>query len=354
MTNFLPRWLLNLILVVILLVGFVLAWFGWQWWRNLNTPLLSNQYVPLVVELKPGTPLIAIAVELKKAQLLHNSDYFIAYARMHHMVNHIKAGEYLIMPGKTTAAKLLQNMAAGRIFLRQVTFVNGWTFQQILATMNNNPFLQHNLAGLTNDQIMAKLGISNLSPEGRFYPDTYLFAKGTPDSRILTIAYQKMAKVIHTEWQQRAGNLPYSSPDQALVTASLIERETSLDSEKPMIASVILNRLQKNMRLQIDPTVIYALGNSYQGVLTRPDMKVDSPYNTYLYKGLPPTPIAIPSVSSLRAALHPAASDALYYVANRQGGHVFSVSLAEHNQAIQRYLMGPKVCPLPANKIGNE
>lgn len=265
-------------------------------------------------------------------------------ARIQGNLGKIKAGEYLIEPGKTTPAKLLQNMAAGRVLLRQLTIIEGWTFQQIMNAINNNPYLQHNFNTLKNDEIMAQLGYPNINPEGRFYPDTYLFSKGTADSKILKKSYQKMQILLAQQWNSRAANLPYQNQEEALTAASLIERETAVPQERPMVAGVIVRRLEKNMRLQIDPTVIYALGNAYKGKLSSQDLKINSPYNTYLYKGLPPTPIAVPSASSLYAALHPASGDALFYVANGRGSHIFSATLKDHDVAIDKYLLAPRIC----------
>lgn len=333
---------LILLLGVIVLVIALISQVGF-----LFRPMLAAGNAPIEVDIPSGTPLIAVAWQLKRQGLLKDPKYFIFLAQIRGHIGKMKAGEYLITPGKTSPIQFLNDIVAGRVILRQVTIIDGWTFAQVMQAINTNPYLVHTLNGLNDQAVMAKLGYAGISPEGRFYPDTYLFGKGTTDAAILKKAYKTMNKVITAEWNQRAPGLPYNNPSDALTAASLIERETALDSERPMIAGVIVRRLQKGMRLQIDPTVIYALGDAYQGKLTSADMMVNSPYNTYLHNGLPPSPIGIPRTSSIYAALHPAGGDALYYVSNRNGSHVFSATLKQHDAAIDKYLLSPRFCLAP-------
>lgn len=341
---------INLILIVLIFVLGYFAWLSTQWSHLFTTAMLSPQSAAVEFEIHPGTPLIAVAWQLKRAGLLQDTKRFILWARIRGDLGKIKAGEYLIEPGKTTPVQFLAHIVAGKVILRQLTIIDGWTFNQIMTAVNNNLYLRHTLVGLDNQAIMQKIGYSGVNPEGEFYPNTYLFSKGTADVKILQIAYQAMQNVLQQQWAKRAPGLPYQTPYQALIAASLIERETSIDQERPKIAGVIERRLQKHMRLGIDPTVIYALGSAYQGKLTLKDLTVDSPYNTYLYAGLPPSPIAVPAEASIVAALHPAAGDALYYVASGNGGHIFSATLQQHDAAILQYLavkkslLKPQIC----------
>lgn len=338
------RSIIYTILILVLLASGCAVWQVVQWRQVLYTPMLAADNPAVEITIPPGMPLISLAWQLKRQGLLQNPDYLVYLARLHGDIEHIKAGEYLIAPGKTTAAQFLDNIVSGRIILRQLTIVEGWNFNQVMAAVNTNPYLTHSLNHLDNATIMQKLGYSGIDPEGRFYPDTYLFGKGTADTKILRKAYTAMDNLLAKQWAQRAHNLAYQKPIEALTVASLIERETSLDRERPLIAGVINRRLQKNMRLQIDATIIYALGANYSGKLSRNDLTVRSAYNTYLHAGLPPTPIAMPSRSSLYAALHPAAGDALYYVATGRGGHTFSATLKAHDMAIDKYRWNQSHC----------
>ena len=220
-----------------------------------------------------------------------------------------------------------------------VTIVEGVTFQQILAELKQTDKLQQQLAQQTLPQILAAIGITEHSnAEGLLYPDTYMFSKGDTDVALLQQAKQSMDAVINAAWQTRAEGLPYQSPYDVLIAASLIEKESAVADERPLIASVLVNRLQANMPLQFDPTVIYGLGDAYTGKLTKADMRTDTPYNTYRHRGLPPTPIAMPSKDAINAAVHPAESDYLYFVAKGDGSHVFSTNLQEHDKALRAYI----------------
>ncbi|MDF2867658.1 MAG: aminodeoxychorismate lyase, partial [Gammaproteobacteria bacterium] len=219
------------------------------------------------------------------------------------------------------------------------TLIEGWNSQQILAALANKSAITHTLAGLNSAEIKGRLGIKEPNLEGLFYPDTYHFVKGTTDLAFLLRAYTTLQNYLQAEWAARQANLPYQTPYQALIAASLIEKEAKLREERPLISGIIVKRLQNNMRLQIDASVIYGLGENYTGKLRRRDMQIDTPYNTYLYKGLPPTPIAIPSLASIHAALHPVITDNIFYVSRGDGGHYFSADLANHNKAIQQFLL---------------
>ena len=220
----------------------------------------------------------------------------------------------------------------------EITFVEGTTFKQWLSLLAAKPYIKHNLANMSASQIAKLLNIKQTNPEGLFFPDTYAYTAGTDELTLLRRAYKKMHNLLENMWQNRATDLPFNDPYQALIIASIIEKETSKVEEQPQIAAVFINRLSKKMRLQTDPTVIYGLGDSYNGDITRKHLKEKTPYNTYRIKGLPPTPIAMPGISALRASMHPAQSDYLYFVSEGNGYHVFSTTLKAHNEAVNRFL----------------
>lgn len=353
------RWLFDIFLGFILVVVIFLGVQAFQWLKFFTTPMLQKDQPPVAVIIEPGTPLLAVAWDLKRHGLMSEPDRFIWMARIRRDLGRVKAGEYLVTPGMNPW-QFLSRIVAGKVILHQVTLIEGWTFAQVMAAINANPYLTHTLNGLDSQGVMEHLGYANIPAEGQFYPDTYSFNRGTTDAAILKIAYNKMQNVLTTAWQNRAPNTLLQSPYQALIVGSLIEKETSLASERKKISGVITRRLQQNMRLQIDPTVIYALGDQYQGKLTSKDMSFPSPFNTYLNKGLPPTPIAMPSAASINAALHPAAGTALYYVATGYGGHVFSTTLQQQDAAITKYLLRPRFSITPGqlwryfvNQTGN-
>lgn len=322
----------KLSLVPVFFFFLVLVFVGFQFYFN----PLTNKSVTINVE--KGMTVRELAQELKKEKIVSHPFFFILLARIRRVDRHLQAGQYHLAAGITTS-KLLSQLVEGKVILHSVTFIEGWTFADALHTLENNPYLQHTLLHKTPKQVMAAIGYPKQHPEGQIYPDTYLFGKGISDKTILEEATKKMHTILSSSWQQRAKNLPYKNAYQALIMASLIEKETSIEKEKPEVAGVLVRRLKQNMLLQVDPTVIYALGAHFDGDITREDLRVKSPYNTYLYKGLPPTPIALPDKSSILAALHPKSGKALYYVARGDGSHVFSDTLAEHNKAVVMYIL---------------
>ena len=246
-------------------------------------------------------------------------------------------GEYQIQY-PITAWQLLNHMSTGTGLVKhRLTIVEGWTFQNIREAMAADANLTQSIAKDSNADVMRKLKSTDTHAEGLFYPNTYFFTWGNTDLSVLKMAYQKMQTLSQAAWKVRAPNLPYQNVYQALIVASMIEKETALPSERPVVASVILNRLAKNMRLQIDPTVQYGINQKFTTVITKADLLAKNPYNTYQVNGLPPTPICMPSISSIEAALHPATTDYLYYVANGKGGHTFSVTYEEHLKAVEVY-----------------
>ena len=248
----------------------------------------------------------------------------------------IKAGSYEIRTG-ITPLELLRKLTRGDVTQAEILFVEGWTFRQLREKLDAHPDVRHELRGLPEAELLKRIGANEALAEGLFFPDTYLFAKNSSDTEIMARAYRAMKRHIDREWQQRASNLPYRTPYEALVMASIVEKETGRAADRPMIASVFVNRLRVNMLLQTDPTVIYGLGDRFDGNIRKRDLLTDTPHNTYTRPGLPPGPIANPGLASLRAALNPASSDALYFVARGDGTSQFSRTLEEHNQAVVRY-----------------
>ena len=325
-----------LLIVVVLLSVAAAGSIGAVGYRSLDRPLRleSEGYV---LDIAPGRSFRAVVRELNEAHVLEWELPIRWYARLSGDASHVRAGEYLLAPGLTPRT-LLDQLVAGRVLLHAVTFVEGWTFAQMLDVLAANEAVAHTLMDTSPAAIMARISGDERHPEGRFFPDTYRFPRGTTDLDILAQAHGSMSAQLAAAWADRAQDLPFTTPDEALVLASIIERETSLDDERARIAGVFVNRLRRGMRLQSDPTVIYGLGATFDGNLRRADLTADSPYNTYTRAGLPPTPIAMPGAASLRAAVQPQETDALYFVATGTGGHVFSATLAEHQRALARYL----------------
>ncbi len=323
------------IILLSIIVILAMACFAYKSYRYLTRPIIpadqSYHYI-----LKPGTTIRGLAKELKQQHLISNTWPLVWYARLTGDSKKIQAGEYSF-PANASLANVLKQISTGDVVVHRFTIIEGWRFSQMMAALEAAPMLQHTLIGLSPSDIMAKLQLPEQHPEGLFFPATYRYTMATSDIEILRQAYQMMQQRLTRLWPTRAVGLPYQTPYQALIVASMIEKETALTKEKPLIAGVIIKRLRKNMYLQIDPTVIYALGNDYTGNLNRKDMRNQSPYNTYTHKGLPPTPIAMPSESSIDAALHPQFTNALYFMATGDGSHVFSKSLRQHDKAIGEY-----------------
>jgi len=248
----------------------------------------------------------------------------------------IKAGSYEVGRGVTPLA-LLDKLSAGEVSQAELVFIEGWTFRQMRAALDADVDVKHDSVALSDAEIMGRLGAAGRSPEGMFFPDTYLFGKGTSDLDILKRAYKAMDRQLQAAWQQRAPDLPYRNPYEALIMASVIEKETGQSTDRALIGGVFVNRLRIGMMLQTDPTVIYGLGAKFNGNLRKKDLLKDTPHNTYTRGGLPPTPIAMPGHASLQAALNPAKTQALYFVARGDGSSEFSRTLAEHERAVTKY-----------------
>ncbi len=250
--------------------------------------------------------------------------------------SHLQKGEYLLRPGETLLT-VLGRMQRGDVVIHEFTIVEGWTFRQLRAALARQAALDQRSEGWSDNEIMSAIGRRDVHPEGRFLPETYAFARGMSDLDFLARAARAMDETLAQTWSGRADNLPLNSPDEALILASIIEKETGLAQERSRIASVFIERLRRGMRLQTDPTVIYGLGEAFDGNLRLRDLRTDNPYNTYRRTGLPPTPIAMPGRDALHAAVHPEGEGELYFVARGDGSHQFSRNLKEHEEAVRRY-----------------
>lgn len=307
--------------------------------------LRGQLYEPLpiapgyLVEVPRGSNLAGVLAQWQQEGVLRSSRqraYLSAYARLTGQARAIKAGEYELQPGMR-AVDLTALLVSGRVVLHELRFVEGWRFDEALAALRRHVAIRQTLPEAGAAELMAAIGQAGLHPEGRFYPDTYRFPRGTTDVAFLERAFAAMAAVLDEEWASRAADLPYRSPDEALTMASIVERETGVAGERAEIAGVFVRRLRLGMRLQTDPTVIYGLGSAFDGNLRKRDLLADTPYNTYTRRGLPPTPICLPGRAAIHAALHPAGGKSLYFVSRGDGSHQFSETLSEHDAAVRKY-----------------
>jgi len=315
------------------IVGVVLG-VGWLVYFALTpveVPPTAREFI-----VKKGRPLKGVARDLVAAGVFAEPWAFEWMARLLGRATELKAGSYEL-PDRLTPYGLLEMIAAGHVTLTEITFIEGWTFGQMREALAAHPGIAHDTLGLSDQEVMRRIGATESHPEGLFFPDTYFFSAGASDTRILSRAYTTMHHRLETLWQARGGGLPYGSPYEMLIMASIVEKETGVDSERAMIAAVFLNRLKRQMKLQTDPTVIYGLGDKFDGNLRKRDLEADTPYNTYTRTGLPPTPIALPGHASLEAAVHPADSSALYFVARGDGSSQFSTTLEDHTRAVRKY-----------------
>jgi UPF0755 protein len=318
----------------------VAAWLGWRQYELhwLGEPIVAL-HEPATFEVAPGASLAAVAKDLEKRGLMERPRAWARLAKRTGGATRIQAGEYRLMPG-TSPAALLAQLVAGDVVLHSLTLLEGWTFRQGLEAIQAHPQVKVELRGLRDEELMARIGVADGRPEGQFFPDTYRFPRGTSDRELLRQAYTRMQRELQAAWQRRAADLPFDSAYEALILASLVEKETGAADERPLIAGVFVNRLRIGMRLQTDPSVIYGLGEKFDGNLRRRDLVNDTPHNTYTREGLPPTPIAFPGRAALEAAVRPAATDALYFVATGlgDGRHFFATSLVAHNVNVSRHL----------------
>jgi len=324
-------------IVLLVLVG-VVAVIAWLW---LDYEFRSPGPAPgaVRIEVEPGTSVRTVLLRLETGGNLRNARAVEWYLRLHAVKPRMQSGAYEL-PAHASPAQILALFEEGKVILEQVTVVEGATFADFMEALDGHPRIAHALRGKSPAEIMAALGHPNVAAEGQFFPDTYRFAANTTDVAILTLAYDSMQRALAAAWQDRSPDLPFATPYQALILASMIEKEAALEGERPLIGGVFVNRLRKGMRLQSDPTVVYGLGEHYDGTIHTRDLLRDNPFNTYTREGLPPTPIALPGRESLRAAVQPAPTAALYFVATGlgDGAHHFSSTLQEHNSAVQTYL----------------
>ena len=323
---------LRKLLTLVILLG-LLATGGMGYYAFHSLPLPST---PFEFDLKQGVSLKSMTQEMQQAKLLDQGWPFILLARVLNKSAQLKAGNYELKQ-PVSPLQLLQIITKGEFSQRKISIIEGWTFKQFRNALNFSRYVAHDTVGMSDMEILKRIGAVETHPEGLFFPDTYNFVSGSSDLAIFRIAYRTMQQRLQEAWDNRVANLPLRTPYQALILASIVEKETGTSSDRSMIAGVFVNRLRKNMLLQTDPTVIYGMGDRFDGNLRRRDLHADTPYNTYRRRGLTPTPISLPGMAALRATLHPAQTDALYFVARGDGSSQFSSTLSAHNRAVDQY-----------------
>lgn len=326
------RLLGSLVLVLVIM----LAAAAYYATRPITPPTL-----PFDFSLQPGSSLKSAAIQLKQVEIIDDAQVFVLLGRGLGLSSKIKYGNYQLSK-PVSMYELLEIISKGRVAQSDLTIIEGWTFKQFRESLNASHKLRHDSLELNNAEILEKIGATESHPEGLFFPDTYNFPSGSSDLALMKRAYQTMKRHLQANWDSREQDLPLKTPYEALILASIVEKETGKAKDRTMIASVFINRLRKGMMLQTDPTVIYGIGDKYDGNIRKRDLLKDTAYNTYTRYGLTPTPIALPGKESLHAVLHPAASSALYFVARGDGTSQFSSTLIEHNKAVQRYQLNQK------------
>jgi UPF0755 protein len=328
------RLLKKILLLLVLLLGIAAG--GLWWWVNQPLALRST---PVDFHVAAGSSLRAAILQMRAAGIELQPTLLLLVARLQGADTGIKAGSYSVNQG-VTARQLLDKLTRGKVTQGDITLIEGWTLRQWRARLDVHPDLLPDSRGLSEAELSRRLGLEQQSLEGWLFPDTYLFDKQSSSLDLLARAVREMQRRLAEEWAGRAQGLPYRSPYEALIMASIIEKETGREADRDVVAAVFVNRLRIGMPLQTDPTVIYGLGEAFDGNLRKRDLLADTPYNTYTRRGLPPTPIAMPGLASIRAALHPADSSALYFVARGDGSSQFSNTLDEHNRAVNKYQRG--------------
>jgi UPF0755 protein len=330
---------LRLVLLFTLVATGLAAWVWHDMQSVLSRPMpTGSRSIQFTVQ--RGASLSQVARDLQSRGLIPVAQYLAVHARYAGLDTSLKAGEYLIEP-YMTPLELLDRLVIGEVLEYSLTLIEGWTFKQMIQAVLAAPELVHTLSDASPDEVMTALGYPSQHPEGRFLAETYRFPAGTTDLQFLRRAYLAMEGLLAREWAARMDDLPYAGPDEALVLASIIEKETAVPEERARIGGVFVRRLRKRMRLQTDPTVIYGMGERFDGNLRRADLREDTPYNTYVHHGLPPTPIAMPGPAAIRAALHPKPGKSLYFVSRGDGRHHFSDTYEEHRKAVNRYQIKP-------------
>jgi len=331
-----PRWTFMRLLRTGMLLAVLVAMFSGAWlaffaFKPVDVPSNARAF-----NVDQGRSLRSVSGQFAQAGLVSDHLSFLVFARLMGAAGEIKAGSYEVGE-QITPYKLLEKIVRGEFALAELRFTEGWTFAQLRSVLDGHPALKHDSTGLSDTQILERLGIERKSPEGLFFPDTYFCAVASSDLALLKQAYSRMQSKLGALWQERTPGLPLNNVYEALIFASIVEKETGRDNERELVAAVFMNRLKRGMRLQTDPTIIYGLGSAYDGNLRRRDLQADNAYNTYTRSGLPPTPIAMPGEASIRATMNPAQSPVLYFVARGDGSHQFSSNLVEHNRAVNKF-----------------
>ncbi len=313
----------------------VVFYYGSKIYSQMHTGIAPTQAETIVFS--RGSTIRTLANQLIEKGYLENRNYFLIWGKLNRQETRLQAGEYQLTPGMTLS-DLLDTMVDGKVIQHNITLIEGHNFRQMLESIHKDPILKKELSDLSDEQIMEKLGHKGEHPEGRFYPDTYYISRGVTDVELLNRAYADMERILEQEWQQREEGLPLKNSYEALILASIVEKESAIAEERPLIAGLFINRLRKKMRLQTDPTVIYGIEN-YDGDIRFRDLRKDTPYNTYTRAGLPPTPIALAGREAINATLHPDKTKYLYFVAygDGSGRHEFSTNLKDHEKAVDRY-----------------
>ncbi len=328
--------LFKLIALLIILGSFVLGWYWNEYKIFLQNPIsLTNAQT---FTISKGNTVKQIAQSLQQKKIIKHADYFRLYTRLSKQAGKIKAGEYSLKPGMTSV-DLVDLFVSGKVVQYALTIVEGWSFKEAVEQINKDNNLLNTTALMDITELAKQLNSPHDKLEGLIYPDTYNFPKGTTDLQFLQRSYKQLQTILAQEWQQKAEDLPLKTPYEALILASIVEKESGGNSERSKIAGVFIRRLNKKMRLQSDPTIIYGMGTRYKGNIRRRDINEKTAYNTYQIDGLPPTPIALVGREAIHAVLHPDKGKSLYFVADGTGGHVFSKTLKQHNRAVRKYIL---------------
>lgn len=323
--------------VALILAALALGLFWQRMYTFAERPLVLPDEQQRVLLVEPGDGFNTVLAKIRTLGVVQGNDLeWKALAMRLRVADRLQVGEYGVETGMSPR-KLLLRLGKGEVIQRKFTIVEGWNVRELRAALAANQQLVHEIDKLSDAEIMERLGRKDIHPEGRFLPETYVFTRGTGELAILERAARAMDDLLEQTWASRAEGLPLDSPDELLTLASIVEKETGLGSERPLIAGVFSRRLKLGMRLETDPTVIYGMGSSYAGNIRKTDLQTNTPYNTYVHAGLPPTPIAMPGKAALEATAHPADGDELYFVASGNGGHYFSSSYAEHTAAVRKY-----------------
>ncbi|MDH3887452.1 MAG: endolytic transglycosylase MltG [Gammaproteobacteria bacterium] len=338
------RWLQLFILLLLLAVFAAIIMLGR--YQQFSDSALDIPGQEILYSVPPGSSLNKLAHDLHARNIIQYPRLLILLGRQMDAARRLQAGEYILQQGLTPRT-LLEQLVEGKVNQYELTLIEGHSFREMLQRIHADPVLVHTLSDETDTGIMELLGRPGQHPEGRFLPDTYYFTRGMTDVEFLARAMRAMSDRLTIEWQQREEGLPLKSADEALILASIVEKETGAVEERPIIAGVFVRRLQKGMRLQTDPTVIYGMGDSFDGNIRKRDLLNDTPYNTYTRAGLPPTPIAMPGADAIRAVLHPAKGKSLYFVSMGEGRHYFSATLKQHNLAVDKFQKKKKGIKLP-------